>query len=585
MVRFVVSGATTDFYPTFQILETSTDRTERTYVRLIMGSIVGLVLIALVIWGGSRFYYRWQERHVLRRAAAYLSGGDVRTAGLSARRALQLNPESVPAARMMGEIAEVAGERAALDWRRRAVQLNPKSTADQIALAKCAIQFEEFGTADRALSEVSESARTASYHAVAARLAEARREPAQARQHWTKAVELEPGNKSYQVQLAGSNLALPDPLARESARAKLEELRREPAQRVAATRALILDGATNRKNPEDLLTLGRELQKYPEATFGDSLLYLDILRQMRHPDFVSVLTEVEKKAAERPNDLAMLISWMNRSRLSLLALDYSRELKPEILAQWPVPLALAESHAVLSDWAGLEQWTKMHSWGGLEFLRRAYLARALRGQAKTVAAEQEWSAARKEAGNQPRLLSLLTRTVIEWRWIDEAVDLLWTLAKDPAERNEALRSLYRHYSETDDSAGLYRTLLRLVEAMPQDLSLQNNLAQIGLLLDADPARARKLAADLYQKHPTDPAYVSTYAFSLFLQGNAAGAVRTMAALRDDQLRDPAIAAYYGIFLASAGQTEKARQYLKLGAEARFLPEEKALIEKAQDKLN
>ncbi|MEO5721896.1 MAG: hypothetical protein ABIR71_10555 [Chthoniobacterales bacterium] len=553
-------------------------------MRLIVGSIVGLVVFVLVIWAGSRFYYSWQERHVLRRAAAYLSGGDTRAAGLSARRAYQLNQNSVPAARMLGEIAETAGERTALEWRRKAVQLNPKSMEDQIALAKSAVQFDDLGTAERAVAVVTEPARTPVYHEVRARLAEARQEPAQAREHWMKAVQMEPANKSYQMKLAGISLALPDPAVRESARVKLEELRQDPEERVAATRALILDGVTNRKNSEDVIALARKLREFSEASFSDSLLYLDILRQMRHPSFVSVLTEVEKTAQERPNDLANLLSWMNKSSLSALALNYSRELKLETLAQWPVPLALAESYTNLADWSGLEGWTKMHSWGSLEFLRRAYLARALREQDKTVAAEREWNAARKEAGNQGRMISLLTRTVIEWRWTDEAVDLLWTLAKDPAEKDQALRSLYKHYAETGDTAGLYRTLLRLVEAMPEDLSLQNNLAQTGLLLNADPERARKIAADLRQKDPTQPAYISTYAFSLFSKGDAAGAVQAMAGLKEEQLREPALAAYYGVFLAGAGQPEKAREYLRLGSEAKLLPEEKALLTKAESKL-
>ena len=565
-------------------METTIRQTERTFVRLIVGLIAGLVLLVLLVWGGSRFYYSWQERHVLRRAAAYLSGGDIRAAGLSARRAYQLNPESVPAARMLGQIAEAAGERAALEWRRRAVQLDPGSVEDQIALARCALQFQDLAAAERALAAVNDAAKSAPYHAVAAQLAEARRQPGEAREHWIQAAQFDPNNKTYQVQLAAISLASPDAAVRESARASLEELRKSPGERVAAARALIVDGAMNRKDPDDVLRLARELRAYPEASFSDALLYLDILRQLRHADFVSFLTEIEQKAPAQPNNLALLISWMNKSSLGALALNYSRELKPELLAQWPVPLALAESYSASGDWAGLEQWTTAHSWGGLEFLRRAYLARALREQGKTVAAEREWNAATKEAGSQGRLLSLLTRTVIEWRWTDEAVDLLWALSKDPAERNEALRSLYRHYSETGDTSGLYRTLQRLVEAMPEDLSLQNNFAQVGLLLRADPERARKLAADVYQKKPNDAAYVSTYAFSLFSKGDAAGAVQAMESLTNQQLRDPGLAAYYGIFLAFAGQAEKAREYLDLGAGARLLPEEKALVEKAENKL-
>ncbi len=554
-------------------------------MRLILGSIAGLLLFIFAIWGGARFYYNWQEKHVLRRAAAFLSGGDVRAAGLSARRAYQLNARSVPAARMLAEIAEAAGDRTALDWREKAVQLNPESMPDQIALARTAVRFEDFAMAERALAEVTEPAKTASYYAMSARLAVAKKDSAQAREHWVRAVALEPENKTYQMELATISLTLPDAALRDPARAKLEELRRDPGQRVAATRALLMDGATNRKDTAQVLQLARELREYTEASFSDALLYLDILRQLQHPDYISVLTDLEEKAKANPNDLATLLSWMNKSGLGALALSYARRLQPELLVEWPVPLALADSHAGVGDWTGLEEWTKAHTWGGMEFLRRAYLARALREQEKTVAAEREWNLAKKEVSNQARLLALLTRTVIGWRWTDEAVDLLWTLAKEPSERREALRGLYQHYSETGDTAGLYRTLLRLVEIMPEDLSLQNNLAQIGLLLDADPARARKLAADLYQKDPKDPAYVSTYAFSLFANGNAAQAVRVMEALSEEQLRAPAFAAYYGMFLAGAGQIEKARDFLELGAAAPLLPEEKALFERAARKMN
>lgn len=565
-------------------MDTTIRKTERTYVRLIIGLLTGLILLVLLIWGGSRFYYSWQERHVLRRAAAFLSGGDVRAAGLSARRAYQLNPESVAAARMLAEIAEAAGERTALDWRRKAVQLAPNSSEDRIAWAKSAIMFEELGTAEKALAAVDESERTAPYYAASAQLAEARGEPAAARENWAKAAELDPADKSYLVRRAAASLNLPDAAAQESARATLEGLRNDPAQRRAATRALIVDGARQRRNSEETLALARDLQGYPEATFGDQLLYLEILRQLRRPDFTSYLTRLQEEAQKRPADLAGLVSWMNKSKLSLLALSYTRNLDPKILTGWPVRVALAESYSVVGDWEGLEAWTKGQSWGALDFLRRAHLARALRNREQTVAAEKEWNAARKEAASETQYLTLLTRTVIEWRWIDEAVELLWTLAKDPMEQKAALRSLYRHYSESGDTAGLYRTLQRLVEVLPEDLSLQNNLAQIGLLLNADPERARKLASELHEKMPNEAAYVSTYAFALFSRGDAAGAVQAMASLKEEQLRDPALACYYGIFLASAGQFEAARKYLELGADARLLPEERTLVEKARTKL-
>ena len=78
--------------------------------------------------------------------------------------------------------------------------------------------------------------------------------------------------------------------------------------------------------------------------------------------------------------------------------------------------------------------------------------------------------------------------------------------------------------------------------------------------------------------------MTTYAYSLLTQGNAKEALRIMSSLSEEQLRDPTISTYYGIFLAANGD-EKARTYLDFGKQANLLPEEKALIDKAYASLN
>jgi hypothetical protein len=52
-------------------------------------------------------------------------------------------------------------------------------------------------------------------------------------------------------------------------------------------------------------------------------------------------------------------------------------------------------------------------------------------------------------------------------------------------------------------------------------------------------------------------------------------------LSPDQLRDPSVAVYYGLILAAAGQKEKAREYLGRASQANLLPEEKALVARAE----
>lgn len=566
-------------------MEIQLAKNERRFIKLIVGGIVGLVLVIVLAYGGVHFFHRWQERRLIRRAAAYLSGGDVKAAALSARRAMQLNPANADAARAMAQIADRAGDRTALDWWRKVLELEPHTTDDALALVRSALRVNDLTTAEKTLAALDDTAKqTAAYHAASGRLAEMKKNPVEAEQHWTKAIEIAPANTSYQFQLALIHLGTNDQAKRKSALAVLERLRADPKQRTAATRTLILDGVAHQEETRRMQLLASELQSYPEAQFSDRLLYLEILRQLRDPGFAEYLKKLEQDAVSNPADLASLLSWMSNNETAAAAVEFGKTLPAETAGKWPVSPALADAYANLKNWGGLEQLARNSEWPPFDFLRHAYLSRALRGQDKKFPAEQEWLAAQKEASANPQALLMLARTAAAWDWKTEKVDLLWVLAKSDETKLEALQTLYQHYAKAGDTSGLYRTLLRLVEALPNDLPLQNNLAQISLLLGADVERARKVAAEIKNKEPLNGAYVSTYAFSLHTRGDVKGALQAMDQLSQDQLRDPSVAAYYGVILAAAGQKEKAREYLDLAAQANLLPEEKALVAKAASTL-
>ena len=566
-------------------MEIQFKKNERRFIKLIVGGLVGLILVIVLAYAGVYVFHRWQERHLIRRAAAYLSGGDVKAAALSARRAFQMNPANADAARAMAQIADRAGDRTAPEWWRKVLDLQPHNTEDALALVRSALRVNDLATAEKTLDQLDEAAkRTAGYHAASGRLAEMKKNPVEAERHWAKASEIAPDNTSYQFQLALTRLGTNDQSKRESAREVLERLRADPKQRAAATRTLILDGVAHHEEDQRMQLLASELQSYPEALFSDRLLYLEILRQLHDPGFAEYLRKLEQDAASNPANLASLLSWMSGNETAAAAVEFGKTLPAESLGKWPVLPALAAAYASLKDWPGLEQLARTTEWPPFDFLRHAYLSRALRGQDKKFPAEQEWMAAQKEASAQPQSLLVLARTAAAWGWETETVDLLWVLAKSDDTKLEALQTLYQHYAKLGDTSGLYHTLLRLVEALPNDLTLQNNLVQISLLLGADVERARKVAAEIKGKEPLNGAYVSTYAFSLYTNGDVKGALQAMEQLSQDQLRDPSVAVYYGVVLAAAGQKEKAREYLRRSAEANLLPEEKALVAKAESAL-
>jgi Flp pilus assembly protein TadD len=560
-------------------------RTEQTYLKLIFGTAAALVAVVLIAWGGFRAYRTWQERHLVRQSAAYLGGGDMKAATLTARRALQLNPDNIDATRLIAQIADRSGDRTAVDWWRKVVGLGSHGTDDALGLVRAALRNNDFATAENTLAAFDEAGkRSAGYQAACGRLAEMKKRPVEAESHWAKASEAAPNDPAYQFQLALLRLDLGDAAKREAALQTLARLRADPKQRTGATRALIIDGVAHQADVKRMQSLASELQSYPEASFGDRILYLEILRQLHDPDFEEYLKKLQGESAANPVDLTTLFSWMSGNETAAAGIEFSKTLPPESLAKWPVPAALAGLHSSAKDWIGLERMTRSTDWQANNFLRHAYLARALREQDKKLPSEQEWLAAQKEASPQPQSVLVLARAAATWGWENETAELLWALTRNDEIKMEALQTLYQHYTAKHDTSGLYRTLVRLVETEPNDHVLQNNLAQVSLLLGADLERARKIAAELASKEPSNGSFLSTYAFSLYAKGDIKGAVRAMETLTPEQLRDPSVATYYGIILAAAGQKEKAQEYLRRASEAKLLPEEKALIAKAESAL-
>jgi Flp pilus assembly protein TadD len=558
---------------------------ERAVLKVVIWSGASLILFIALCIGGARTYHEWESRHSLRRANGYFNGGDYRLAAISARRALDLKPEYADAARLMARIAEQTGDKAAIDWRRKVVRYDPTSDAAKLELAACALQFKQITVAEEALESASEASKQDSqFIAMRARIAQARQNKIEAEKLWTKAVESNPNDASWKLELARARLALADEDKRKSAIQILETLRNDPKQRVAAIRALIADGISHRELAGNILELARQAQSFPEADFNDRITYLDILRQMGHDKFVGYLTDVEEAARENPKQLAGLITWMNKSKLSSLAIDFVNGLPPEKAQVWPVPLALADSYSSVGAWPALEQFLRNGNWSQFEFLRRAYLARSYRQQDKTVLAEREWVAAEKEAAENSQRLLLLATTVAEWRWDKETDKLLWDLSKRTDAQAEALHTLYQRYTRLGDASGLYRVLNRLLEIEPDDQAVQNNFAQVALLLKVDLERAHKLAFDLHQQQPANPAFAATYAFALFRQGKVSQALAVMNELTPEQMSDPSVSLYYGIFLVASGDLDKAKPFLQNGEKAPMFPEERQMLGEAKRKV-
>lgn len=546
---------------------------------------IGVILL-LAVGGtfGYRSYRNWQQRRLVAEANALVNEGDYKHASLDARRLLQINPKSAEACRILARISEKAGLRSALDWRRRVMDLGVATPNDLILLARAAVRFDDRTTADVAISKLPESAKeSAEYHALLADIALTKRDGVEMERQLSEANRLEPANKDYLMRLAALRLGANDADTRAKGKQTLVELQNDPMVRRDATRYLAED-ALRQNNTLTAVELARQLDDFPGKTFADRLLLLSALQAAKDSGFAAFLEEMQTSSAEDAERSGALLTWMNMHNMAREAIAWSAKLSPEVVGAKLVQIALSDSFVSARDWAGLQRLVNSGNWGTVDFLRNALLARALREQGSEPEAASQWNEALKKIAADPRHTMTLAETVEKWGWRTEAIELLWLVAKDPVKGDDALAALYRYFAKNSDTENLYRVMLHRLEMHPNDRDVQNNFAQLSLLLSLNTERGQKIAREIYEKEPANPAYASTYAFALHVQGDTKKALKVLEGLTGQQLHQPEVAAYYGIMLAAAGDGVRAAEFLDLGEKATLLPQEKALVEKARRSL-
>jgi cytochrome c-type biogenesis protein CcmH/NrfG len=565
-------------------LEHPHNKIERSILKVILWSLGLVFLISIGGVVGFRQFRAWQQRRLVAEGNSLVNHGDYRRASLDARRILQINPDSAEACRILARLSEIAGTRGALEWRRRVMELGQATPNDLILLASAAVRYDDRQTADVAISKLPASAKeTAPYHALLADIAFAQRDGVEMERQLSEAARLEPTNKDYTMRLAALRLGANDPALRAQGKQALVEIQNDPALRRDATRYLAED-ALRQNMTLTALELARQIDSLPNKSFSDRLLLLTALDAAKDNDLAAFLDETRTSSADDPERAAALLTWLNMHKREADAIAWSAQLPPGVLGQKMVQIALSDSYVAAKDWKGLQRLVNSGNWGTVDFLRNALHARALRELGNEPESAAQWNEALKKVGGDSRQALTLAETVEKWGWRAEAIDLLWLLVKDPVKADDALRTLYGYFARNADTENLYRVLLHQIELHPNDSNMQNNFAQLSLLLNLNVDRGQKAAREVYEKNPKNPAYVSTYAFALHSAGDSKKARKVLETLSPEELSKPEIAAYYGVILAATGDQARAAEFLDLGEKANLLPQEKALIEKARRSL-
>ena len=522
-------------------------------------------------------------------AHQFLAKEDGRNAMLCAQRVLHADPNNVDATRMMAQLAYLARSPITLLYWSRVVELNPHSIDDRLALAETAKDMGDYGAATNALGGMDASGRnTVAFHRIAGIVAAATHQPAQAEAHFLEATKLEPHNQTMQLYLAMVRLVETNQPAPALARDALKQLSvsaTNPTVRCQALRSLAVD-ALRRRQTAEALTLSKQLLQETNAAFRDRLLRLDVLQEARSDEFRPELAAFQREAGTNLIKIYALAGWQFDRGSPQDALTWLRTLPPTTKTNLSVESLIAECYNKLHDWRGLQSSIADQNWREYDFARHAYLSRALRGQQLTDSAKTEWQLALQGANAQyenltKENLTKLLRLAVDWNWQSEGEEILWVIVNRYPDEQRAMESLAQALYLGGRTRSLMQLFAQESKRAPSDLGVKNNLAMTALLLDAQELKPYNLAREVYQQSPTNANFASTYAFSLYLQGKNAEALKVMTTLKLRDLQSPSIAGYYGLILKATGDREKARAYLDWAYKGPLLPEEKQLFDRAK----
>jgi predicted Zn-dependent protease len=554
---------------------------ENRHLKIWIAAGVAVVLV-LAVFPGRRVYRHFKENHDAAQAREFFAKGDYRNAFLSARQALLVNSNNVPACRVMVGLEDSAHSPAALDWCRRLAQLSPTIT-NKLLLASVGLRYQNppYPLTTQVLGDLSASAANIpDFHILSAELDLSLHRAAEAESQFEAACRLEPTNRLFQLNLAVIRLSLTNAATAADARAKLKEFCSDPNLAPAALRSLVTDRLLH-NDPAGALEYSTQLLAIPQAALNDRLQNLDILKRLQSPGFAAQLNALQHDSATNAVRVAQVASWMEANGFLPQTIRWLTNLPPAIQNQTPVRLAVVDCDLASTNWPALRKFTADGDWGDADFLRLAFLSRSWAELGSPLMASGDWSSAVSAAGGRLGALNALLGLANRWGMKNEQVDLLQRIVKKFPDEAWALRDLEQIYYTSGNTRALYQICAQRLPFSPKNLELKNNLAATALLLKTNLTKAFQWAAEVYAGQTNNPSFVTTYAYALHLQGRTRDGLAAMEKLSSESLKKPSTALYYGVLLSALGEHAQAAPYLALARkDSQLLPEEKQLLARA-----
>ena len=546
--------------------------------------LIFVVASLFVFFVGGRYglkaFRYFQSRHFLRLAEESFIKEDYERAVRFVRKVLVRNPKHTRGLWLMAELARIGGSPLELDFRQRLAEVTPALT-NQLALVECALRLEKppYPIATTTLDRLSGIATNdIGYHLLSAQFALKMGDRERAEKHLAEALTLEPTNKLVSLNLSTLRATHSDPQVASTARTHLITFSSDPDLGIYALRALITVYTTEGDYTKAAL-YAKMLVTNPAAEFADHLLYLSTLLKADRETGEAYLTTLKKAAQTNLLTIVQLSGWLNSNERAHEAIDWLGSLPWYLKETIPVQMAFANACMRAGQWALLQSRLESQQWAENEYLRLAFLARALREMRRMELSTPVWQRAISEAARQPENLFGLAQLAAGWGWKSESESLLLRIARNYGNYRWVFNVLQQMYMDQGDTVSLLKLFQVWLETMPGSPVVKNNLAAVLLLLGRDVGRAAFLAAEAYRAESTNVVFASTYAFALFKRGDFQAALQIMNRFSEESLeKDPSVAGYYALILYANGLVEKARRFATLALDGKILPEERALFE-------
>lgn len=542
------------------------------------------IVLLLLGFAGFRGYKVWKETHWVSLAKTCAENGDARGEYLCLQQILRLNPKNLTACYRMAFLAETARSPSAIIWRERILDLTPNSVENRLALAQTALLLNDIMIATNTLAGVDEAGKkTAAYQNLAGVIASRMNQTDAAEQFFSEAIRLEPGNMIPQVNLAVVRLHSTNAAVVADARINLQRISETATNstlQVQAMRELLMDAIIT-KNKATSLELANKIVLQKNSSFTDKLMRLDVLQNQDAGNFKSALADYQSQAATNVACMSELVNWLMNRTSPASALSWLQSLPMAAQTNQPAASLIAECFLTVKNWQKLGNTLTNQNWNEMEFMRHAYLSKAMREQNFTAGSAAEWEVALKLADAQKVTLIALFKQAAKWGWVNEAEQILWTIVNRYPEEKWASPALQKALALGGRTRPLMQLLNLQARRTPHNLLVLNDLAMTAMLLDAQEIAPFDLAKKVYDESPKTVSFASTYAYSLYLQKKNSEALAVIQKLSPQELNNPSVIGYYGLMLKAGGESAKGISCIQTALNKGFLlPEERKIFEEA-----